>query len=433
MQVQQLTEINPGKTKQPEAKNNVNAAQETRRDSEFKQQLNKQVDHSRQQNTNEKKLNNQSDSSTAAAQDSADSEPRAWSDDMPIENQQSLDGRQETDTSNSLGMDIEEKLVDFAVQTDDANLDSTLPLQGNSLPSTEVLKNIEGEIVSSANLARQGGAASTTVEEPVTIAEQFRSAKALNQVAVSQNPVGQVPSAQEAAFNSQAAYKAVTLTERAAGPMGTGGMDRQGPVMGEMPTSELMTQSTRLQQVPLTTAINATVANPQSVNVHTVSGTEFTSALNTASTTTASTLNTAITTSLQSPQWSQKVTEQVSFMLKGGLQQAEIKLNPAHLGPMEIKLTMNDDQASVNFVAQHAPVREALDAAIPRLREMLEQQGLNLADVDVSTQSQQQQAEGEGSSQGEVAKAESDETGEQVNTQHITVNMTEGSGVSIFA
>lgn len=107
-----------------------------------------------------------------------------------------------------------------------------------------------------------------------------------------------------------------------------------------------------------------------------------------------------IHTPVNHPNWGQGVGDQLAFMVQGKLQSAEIKLNPAHLGPMEIRLSLNDDQASVTFVSSHAAVRDALDAAVPRLRDMLEQQGINLANVDVSAHSggRQQAADDQASS-----------------------------------
>jgi flagellar hook-length control protein FliK len=76
-------------------------------------------------------------------------------------------------------------------------------------------------------------------------------------------------------------------------------------------------------------------------------------------------------------------------------QGAEIRLNPPALGPLEIKLSMTDGQASLTFSTQHLPVKEALEAATPRLREMFSESGINLGSVSVNvgTSSQQQQAE----------------------------------------
>jgi flagellar hook-length control protein FliK len=58
-------------------------------------------------------------------------------------------------------------------------------------------------------------------------------------------------------------------------------------------------------------------------------------------------------------------------------------LNPPNLGPLEVRLTLQQDQASVVFSAQQVAVRDALEAALPRLRELLEQQSLQLVQADV--------------------------------------------------
>ena len=215
---------------------------------------------------------------------------------------------------------------------------------------------------------------------------------------------------------------------------------RYTKVVSEMPTTDVIAQTTRLQQVPLVTAVSSSVSSAQ--NISATPGVEslntgFTGLLNTAtSAATSTTLNASITTNIQNPNWSQQMTQQVSYMIKGGFQQAEIKLNPANLGPMEIKLSMNDDKASISFVTQHAPVRDALDAALPRLKEMLEQQGLNLVDVDVSTQSEQQQASTEFQQDG-ADESQSDSMGENGisgdTEQELIVNMDVNSGLSIFA
>lgn len=84
------------------------------------------------------------------------------------------------------------------------------------------------------------------------------------------------------------------------------------------------------------------------------------------------------------PGWGQAVGERLQWMVKQDIQQAELKLNPRNMGPIEIKIAMNQDQATVSFVANHAMTREALDAAVPRLREMFGESGLNLVDVNVS-------------------------------------------------
>ncbi|MFT7388294.1 MAG: flagellar hook-length control protein FliK [Candidatus Endobugula sp.] len=99
----------------------------------------------------------------------------------------------------------------------------------------------------------------------------------------------------------------------------------------------------------------------------------------------------SLNTSFQSAgQWGQAVTDKVMWMSSKGIKEATIQLDPPELGALQVKVSVNQDQAQVSFTVQHASVREALDQQSMRLREMFAEEGLNLADVDVSDQSQQE-------------------------------------------
>ncbi|AMK78195.1 MULTISPECIES: flagellar hook-length control protein FliK [Methylomonas] len=100
----------------------------------------------------------------------------------------------------------------------------------------------------------------------------------------------------------------------------------------------------------------------------------------------------AIEKHLTHPEWNADLGEKLLWMHKQAVPSAEIRLNPEHLGPISIKIDVNQDQASVVFTAQHAAVRDAIEAAIPKLREMLGGQNLNLADVNVSQQQSEQRS-----------------------------------------
>jgi len=92
----------------------------------------------------------------------------------------------------------------------------------------------------------------------------------------------------------------------------------------------------------------------------------------------------AITKPLSHPEWNKDLGDRVVWMSNKSIPSAEIRLNPQHLGPISVRVNVTDDQASVVFTAQHAAVRETLEASIPKLREMMSAQNLNLADVNVS-------------------------------------------------
>ncbi len=99
------------------------------------------------------------------------------------------------------------------------------------------------------------------------------------------------------------------------------------------------------------------------------------------------------TTSLPTPmnqdEWSDEFVEKVKWLTSKHIRAAEIHVRPAELGPIEIKIHVNQDQASIVFNSQHAQVRDLLELNVHRLRDMLDSSGVNLADVDVSDQSAQ--------------------------------------------
>jgi flagellar hook-length control protein FliK len=85
-----------------------------------------------------------------------------------------------------------------------------------------------------------------------------------------------------------------------------------------------------------------------------------------------------------SKDWAEAVGQRLLWMVQGDQQFARLSLNPPNLGPLEVRVSLQQDQASVVFVAPHAATREALEAALPRLREMLDQNALQLVRADVS-------------------------------------------------
>ncbi|MCG5525326.1 flagellar hook-length control protein FliK [Ectothiorhodospira haloalkaliphila] len=113
---------------------------------------------------------------------------------------------------------------------------------------------------------------------------------------------------------------------------------------------------------------------------------------------------------MSQPKWNEAVSNRVLWMVNQNVQGAELRLNPPHLGPLEIRVSMEGDRANVQFLAAHAVTRDALDAAMPRLREMFAENGVQLGNVDVShreagdgEQSGQEEGQGAGMTQAEGA------------------------------
>ena len=98
-------------------------------------------------------------------------------------------------------------------------------------------------------------------------------------------------------------------------------------------------------------------------------------------------VQTSIPVPVGQPQWSQAVGEKVLWLAAQNVSSAEINLHPKDLGPMQVKVSVNQEQVTVSFTSQHAVVREVLDQNLNRLRDMFSEQGLNLVNVDVSDKS----------------------------------------------
>jgi flagellar hook-length control protein FliK len=89
--------------------------------------------------------------------------------------------------------------------------------------------------------------------------------------------------------------------------------------------------------------------------------------------------------------WSEEIGSRLTMMVEQGKHTASLRLSPEHLGPLEIQISMQDDQASVYFGAANADTRAALENALPKLREMFASQGLSLADAGVHREPPRQQ------------------------------------------
>ncbi|MFM4985379.1 flagellar hook-length control protein FliK [Aeromonas veronii] len=136
--------------------------------------------------------------------------------------------------------------------------------------------------------------------------------------------------------------------------------------------------------------------------------------------------------------------QKVNVMLAEKLQQAEIQLDPLGLGKMKIQIQMGaDSQANVHFVVQHGQTREMLEQAMPRLRDMLAGQGIQLGQTQVQQQSQQQQQQGQPTFNGQGQQGQSSSQPRSGNglvegelttsNPSLLVESTNGSGIDFYA
>ena len=117
-----------------------------------------------------------------------------------------------------------------------------------------------------------------------------------------------------------------------------------------------------------------------------------------------------------SSQWNRDFVSQVNLLVSHREPQAEIRVNPPQLGPVEVRIGLDGNQVSVTFTAVQPETRAAIENALPQLREMFADNGLALGNASVSAESSQQeqstQPEGSGAGRftpGDVADAEAAE------------------------
>ena len=90
-----------------------------------------------------------------------------------------------------------------------------------------------------------------------------------------------------------------------------------------------------------------------------------------------------IATPVHSPYFAEETAQQVTWLTTHGIEQARIHVTPADLGPIEIRIALEDGEALINFAVTHPESAAAIEDALPRLREMLAASGITLGQTSV--------------------------------------------------
>jgi flagellar hook-length control protein FliK len=94
----------------------------------------------------------------------------------------------------------------------------------------------------------------------------------------------------------------------------------------------------------------------------------------------------AINTPVTHEKWGDEFNQKITWLANTKEQSAELHLNPPQLGPMDVVLKVSGDQATAMFSSPHAAVREAIEQALPKLREMMAESGIMLGNASVNDQ-----------------------------------------------
>ena len=92
----------------------------------------------------------------------------------------------------------------------------------------------------------------------------------------------------------------------------------------------------------------------------------------------------ALPTPVDSPQFAGALGVHVSVLARGGVQHAELHLNPAEMGPVSIRIELSGNDAQVQFGADLAQTRQAIERGLPELASALRDAGFTLSGGGVS-------------------------------------------------
>jgi flagellar hook-length control protein FliK len=184
------------------------------------------------------------------------------------------------------------------------------------------------------------------------------------------------------------------LSNRPADPLApltlAAGDERSGEIRPlPVTTSSAQTVQPQLQPVNTTELPAGQQAQPSPLQL-----TPAQSAAAAATAAPATQLTQSIDVPVKDQAWGDRIGERVLLMASNRLQSAEIRLTPAELGPLRVQVAVDDGAANVTFLAQHAATRDAIEQALPRLRELLAENGLTLNETNVGGHSEQGVHEG---------------------------------------
>lgn len=150
--------------------------------------------------------------------------------------------------------------------------------------------------------------------------------------------------------------------------------------------------------------------------------------VHTAAHTPPATVETAahVATPVRDPHWGNEFSQKVVWVAGQDKQSAQLTLNPPQLGPVEVTINVSHDQATAVFSSPHSEVRQAIETAMPQLREAFAAAGIELGQASVNSESFRQQQGNEqrpgqprGNSEGGILAGDSSEDASIVSTTKI--------------
>ncbi len=295
------------------------------------------------------------------------------------------------------------------------------PLQQQAIAASHGAQNISAtnRKVGNGKARDEADVASTASAANTDTAGQSLTAAALAAQSIASPAPAAPPGAQPLAVAAPDASLAAPQSRAIAVPATAPAQTQPGQVPVTQAASEHPQQSFDFNApVPATiaAAVSTHVGNSTEVVVNNDSGSEFAAALvrargddgavlaatqasasaeaakNSAAVVQNSTPALVVNTPVGNAGWTGEIADKLTWMVGRQEQRVELVLNPPQLGRVEVSLTLNGDQASAQFLSANPVVREALDSAMPRLRDMLAEGGITLGQTHVGSDSPGQAA-----------------------------------------
>ncbi len=152
--------------------------------------------------------------------------------------------------------------------------------------------------------------------------------------------------------------------------------------MAEIPSELIQTELNRKSQVYLDTDVKS--ARGDTGLTESLAASYLSPSLRTTAAPTT-TLNATLAASVSDYEvWGDELSNRMAWMVSKDIKMVSLRLNPVELGPVEVRIQIKNEKVDVLFNSTHSQVREAIEAAVPRLRDMFSEQLLRLDNVNIS-------------------------------------------------
>jgi len=139
----------------------------------------------------------------------------------------------------------------------------------------------------------------------------------------------------------------------------------------------------------------------------------------------------ALPQTIGTPEWQQSLNQQILHFIRAGVHHAELRLRPETLGPIQVNLRVSHEQVEMSVMAQHPQTRDALDHALPALRQLLSESGLQLSANQVITDTANHFGKGKAEHEKWMSPETAENTAEET-LLTLTENIPLQLGVNIF-